>query len=175
MPKFSPNKKLALQMAALAFGMICLVYAMFPLYSLFCKVTGYAGTPKQQIAKSALIGKKEITIRFNADVDAGLNWSFYPVEKQVKIKTGENRVIYYEAVNNSDKEITGVATFNVIPEQVATYFNKIQCFCFDKQTLKPKQKVKMPVYFFIDPKIEQDKHYSNVDTITLSYTFFEAK
>ncbi len=169
------NKKLAINVVIFIIGMVCLTYASFPLYNLFCKVTGYQGTPKKTIQVSNKVGNKNITVTFNADVDNSVGWKFYPEEQKVIVRTGENKLIYFVAVNNSDKESTAVASFNVTPPQIGQYFNKIQCFCFTKQTLKPHEKVRMPVVFFIDPKIEEDKEVSDIDMVTLSYTFFKEK
>ena len=153
-------------------GMFCMAYAAFPLYSLFCKVTGYAGTPKQVDVGSVVKGKKKVNIRFNADVNPNLQWQFKPVQKQVRVQTGENMLAFFEAENMSDKPVSGIATFNVTPDKAATYFSKIQCFCFDEQRLEPGEKVMMPVSFFVDPEIETDPNTKEVSTLTLSYTFF---
>jgi cytochrome c oxidase assembly protein subunit 11 len=169
------NTQLALRVLAIAVGMLCLAYASFPLYNLFCKVTGYNGTPKQASVDSKRVGEREIEVRFNADKEVALEWIFKPVQDHVVVRTGETKIIYYEAENKSNETITGMATFNVIPEKAAPYFNKIQCFCFEEQTLKPGEKVKMPVSFFIDPAIETDINTADIHTVTLSYTFFRAQ
>lgn len=166
------NAQLAFQIAAIVVGMLCLAYASVPLYNLWCKATGYNGTPKQVTNESPTLGTRSITVRFNADRDPNLPWDFYPVQDQVVVKTGETTIVYFEAINHSSLPVTGMATFNITPEKAASYFNKIQCFCFDKQTLQPGQKVKMPVTFFIDPTIEQDKNVQDISVMTLSYTFF---
>jgi cytochrome c oxidase assembly protein subunit 11 len=171
----SKNSVLALRVLAIAVGMLCLAYAAFPLYNLFCKITGYGGTPKQTTEQSEKIGTRTVEVRFNADIDAGLPWEFKPVQAKINVTTGETHVIYYEAENKSDRPITGMAVFNVTPDKAGQYFNKMQCFCFNEQTLQPHEKVKMPVSFFIDPKIEDDKNMRDITSVTLSYTFFEAK
>lgn len=168
------NKKIASAVLMLVAGMFAFAFAAFPLYNLFCKVTGYGGTPKLQARSSTETGKKIITVRFNADVANGLPWHFMSLQKQVEVQTGENKLAFFAAKNNSNEPITGVATFNVTPNEAGQYFNKIQCFCFDKQTLSPGEEVQMPVSFYVDPKIEQDLDVKNIDTITLSYTFFKA-
>lgn len=169
------NTKLALQMLGVVIGMVCFAYAAFPLYSLFCKVTGYNGTPKKAIEASSQVGTREIEVRFNADIEPGLEWDFKPVQQHMTVTTGANQLAYFEAENKSNETITGTAVFNVTPDKAAKYFNKIQCFCFQEQTLKPGQKVKMPVSFFIDTKIEADKNMEDIHAMTLSYTFFKAK
>ena len=168
------NTKLALNMAMLTVGMICLTYAAFPLYNLFCKVTGYGGTPQRvEERQTHVMGEKTMTVRFNADTESKLPWTFKPEQQHITLQTGEEKLAVYSAVNRSDAPITGVATFNVTPEKAAIYFNKIQCFCFEEQTLQPNESVKMPVSFYIDPAIETDPNTKEISTVTLSYTFFE--
>lgn len=169
------NTKTALKIGAIALAMLGLTYASFPLYNLFCKVTGYGGTPQQVDENSQTQGENMLTVRFNADTDPALAWKFKPLQKQVQVKTGENKLIFYEAENVADKAITGMATYNITPERAAYYFSKVQCFCFEQQTLQPHEKVEMPVSFYIDPEIEEDPDTRNIDTVTLSYTFFVAK
>lgn len=169
------NKKLLMSLICGVFGMFMLSFAAFPLYNLFCKITGYGGTPKINSQASNAIGKKEFTVRFNADVEPGFDWEFKPSSKPAEVITGENKLIFYEAKNSSSESLTGVATYNIVPQEAAVYFNKIECFCFQKQTLKPGEKIIMPVSFFIDPDIENDINLKNVKTVTLSYTFFQDK
>jgi cytochrome c oxidase assembly protein subunit 11 len=114
-------------------------------------------------------------VRFNADVNGDIPWSFYPVQRQVRVQIGVPQTIYFRAVNHSSQRVTGTATFNVTPFQVGPYFDKIECFCFTEQTLEPGQSVEMPVRFFVDPSILKDPDGRDFKTITLSYTFFRAK
>lgn len=160
---------------AVIIGMFCLAYASVPLYSLFCKVTGFGGTTQKAATGSTVKGKKEIAVQFDANIEQGLDWVFKPMQREVKVRTGENALIFFYAENKSDEPITGMATFNVTPDKTGIYFNKIQCFCFNQQTLKPHEKVTMPVTFFIDPAIESDPTTEEVTTITLSYSFFKVK
>lgn len=175
MKKKYDNKSLALSMAAIAVGMVMLAYASVPLYRLFCQVTGFGGTI--QIAKNIpkKIIDREIVVSFNADTDPNLPWKFRSDQHQVKIKIGQNKIVSFYAENLSDKPVKGMATFNVVPQAAGIYFNKVQCFCFDEQVLKPKEKIHFPVSFFIDPEITNDKYLKNLKTITLSYTFFKVK
>jgi len=129
----------------------------------------------QGVKASMDSGNKVIKIRFDANIDRNLPWSFKSEQNEVEVKTGENNLVFYTAENNSDKNIIGTAVYNVSPHKAAIYFNKIQCFCFEEQLLKAKQKMLMPVSFFIDPEIENDKNLQDVDTITLSYTFYPVK
>jgi cytochrome c oxidase assembly protein subunit 11 len=157
---------------ALVSLMILLVAFSVPLYNLFCRVTGYGGTTSFSQNISNITLDKDITLQFNADVNDSIDWSF-TAPKDVTFKIGENKLVEYEATNLSNVSSSGTATFNVLPEKVGPYFIKTQCFCFEKQTLEPNQSVKMPVVFYIDPSITDDPGMADIDTITLSYTFFK--
>ena len=153
--------------------MISLVAFSVPIYNLFCKVTGYGGTTSYSSEPSLEIIDRNIKIQFNADVNDSLDWSFTSPKSIQKFKVGENMKVEYSAINQSNKITTGTATFNVLPEKVGPYFIKTQCFCFEKQKLNPKEVVKMPVVFYIDPAIAEDPTMEDIETITLSYTFFK--
>ena len=157
---------------ALVSLMILLVAFSVPLYNLFCRVTGYGGTTSFSENISNITLDKDITLQFNADVNDSIDWSF-TAPQDVTFKIGENKLVEYEATNLSNVPSSGTATFNVLPEKVGPYFIKTQCFCFEKQTLEPNQSVKMPVVFYIDPSITDDPGMADIDTITLSYTFFK--
>ena len=157
---------------ALVSLMILLVAFSVPLYNLFCRVTGYGGTTSFSENISNITLDKDITLQFNADVNDSIDWSF-TAPQDVTFKIGENKLVEYEATNLSNASSSGTATFNVLPEKVGPYFIKTQCFCFEKQTLEPNQSVKMPVVFYIDPSITDDPGMADIDTITLSYTFFK--
>ncbi|AHC39555.1 cytochrome c oxidase assembly protein [Ehrlichia muris] len=160
---------------AIILSMICLAYASVPLYSIFCKVTGYGGTVKTGTLSNSKIGNTIIKVRFNADINKQLSWKFYPELPYVFVKPGEKKLIFYRAENLSDQDISGIAVYNVTPHKAGKYFNKVACFCFSKQTLAPYQKTIMPVLFFIDPAIETDPDTADVKLITLSYVFFKYK
>ena len=162
----------ALLLFALVSLMILLVAFSVPLYNLFCRVTGYGGTTSFSENISNITLDKDITLQFNADVNDSIDWSF-TAPQDVTFKIGENKLVEYEATNLSNVSSSGTATFNVLPEKVGPYFIKTQCFCFEKQTLEPNQSVKMPVVFYIDPSITDDPGMADIDTITLSYTFFK--
>lgn len=153
-------------------GMTGLVAASVPLYRLFCQVTGYGGTTQRADAAPLEIGERVMTVRFNADVSADLLWRFEPVQRQVRVRVGEEKLAHFRARNRADRAVTGRATFNVTPAKAGLYFNKVACFCFDEQRLAAGQQVDMPVSFFIDPAIVEDAELAQVRTITLSYTFF---
>jgi len=158
--------------AAFACGMLGLAYASVPLYQMFCQVTGFGGTTQRAAKASDTVIDKSIVVRFDSNVANGLAWSFEPVQSTVSVKLGENKLAFYTATNTSDKPITGTATFNVAPAAAGIYFNKMECFCFTEQTLKPGETVEMPVSFFVDPDIAKDRSARAIGQITLSYTFY---
>ena len=165
------NTRTALWMALLVAFMVGLAFASVPLYRMFCELTGFDGTPRRaEKAPGAVAG--QIGVRFDANVHPGLPWRFEPEQETVEVAPGAQTKIFYRAQNLTARAITGQAAFNVTPDQVGKYFNKIQCFCFTEQTLKPGQTVDMPVVFFVDPKILKDDDTKDVHEITLSYTFY---
>jgi len=169
------NKNLALNLAALAAGMLMLAYASVPLYRLFCEVTGYGGMTRTATSPAPGALAKSITIAFNAETDPNLPWEFAPEKRLQKVHIGEQSLAFYRAKNLSNKPVTGHAVYNVVPHQAGAYFVKIDCFCFREQTLAAKEKVNMPVSFYIDPAILDDPDLKGIETITLSYTFFAVK
>jgi cytochrome c oxidase assembly protein subunit 11 len=170
--KMSRNARVVLMSAATVAVMVGLTYASVPLYRLFCQVTGFGGTVQRAEAAPKQVLDKSVSIRFDANTSGKLDWTFHPVQSAVKVKFGEQIMAHYEAVNRSNQTLTGSAVFNVSPPQAGAYFNKIQCFCFTEQTLKPGEKVDMPVVFFVDPDMLKDPDAVGVDEITLSYTFY---
>jgi len=172
MAKMSRNARVVLVSTATVVAMVGLTYASVPLYRLFCQVTGFGGTTQRAEAAPQQALDKTISVRFDANTSGKLAWAFHPVQPALKVKFGEQNMAYYEAVNRSDKTLTGSAVFNVTPPQAGAFFNKIQCFCFTEQTLKPGEKIEMPVTFFVDPDMLTDPDAAGVDEITLSYTFY---
>ena len=168
------NAHTGLVLAGVAVGMVGLAFASVPLYSLFCQVTGFGGTTQVAEQAPAAAIERTMIIRFNADVDAKLPWSFQPNQRQLSLRVGEPALATYTARNLSASPMTGVATFNVTPPKAGKYFDKVQCFCFDEQRLEAGQDVEMAVSFFVDPAIMDDRNLDEVKTITLSYTFFRA-
>jgi cytochrome c oxidase assembly protein subunit 11 len=165
------NRAVAIRMALFALAMLGLAFASVPLYRAFCQVTGFGGTTqKAEAAPGAVAG--QIGVRFDANIDPALPWKFEPVQETVRIHPGARTTIYYEATNYTARSTTGQAIFNVTPEIAGKYFSKIECFCFTEQTLKPGETVKMPVIFFVDPKLRDDPDTKHIDEITLSYTFY---
>lgn len=166
------NKFVAFAAVSLVAGMVGMSYAAVPLYKLFCAVTGFGGTTQRADAAPNLILDRDVTVRFNADVGQGLGWKFQPLQRDITLKVGQEALIYYRATNVSDKPLVGMATFNVTPDKTGQYFNKIACFCFTEQRLEPGQSIDMPVSFFVDPRIAEDRNLDDVANIALSYTFF---
>jgi cytochrome c oxidase assembly protein subunit 11 len=171
------NKRVGWAALAIAIGMLGLGYAAVPLYRMFCQATGFGGTTMRSatgIAPGEVIGKI-IDVRFDANVAPALPWTFEPEKKVARVAIGARQMAFFTATNLSDHPITGTAAFNVTPELAGAYFTKIQCFCFTSQTLKPGETVRMPVVYYVDPKILDDKEASKFNEITLSYTFFPDK
>ena len=169
------NARLAWSLAAAVGGMLALAYAASPLYDMFCRATGFGGTPQVAQEGERPVLSRTVNVRFDSNVDANLPWRFTPLEREVKVKLGEERLVHYRVTNVSQRPIVGTSTYNVTPETAGAWFNKLQCFCFTEQLLLPGQSVDMPVVFFVDPEMDKDRRYDNVRTVTLSYTFFEAK
>ena len=170
----SRNGLLALALVCVASGMVGLAYAAVPLYDLFCRVTGYGGTTQVADGPSATILDRDVVIRFDANVH-GLPWTFRPAVPDMRLKVGETGMVVFVAENTSRTPTSGTATYNVTPPVAGAYFNKIACFCFTEQVLQPGERVEMPVQFFVDPAIAEDRNLDMVRTITLSYTFFPLK
>jgi cytochrome c oxidase assembly protein subunit 11 len=166
----------ALLAAGLAVAMAGLAFASVPLYRIFCQVTGFGGTTQVAAAAPtadavARAAGRTIKVRFDGNVN-GVPWSFAPVEGRTETPIGEQRLAFYRATNSGPLAVTGTATFNVSPVAAGKYFVKIQCFCFNEQTLKPGETVDMPVVWYVDPAILDDPDAAKIDEITLSYTFF---
>jgi cytochrome c oxidase assembly protein subunit 11 len=170
------NTRTASRLAIIVVAMIGLTFASVPLYRMFCGATGYAGTTQRATAAPGRSASDAvITVRFNAETATELGWEFRPLQEEVTVHPGEERVIAYRAVNRTNQPVTGTATFNVTPFKAGFYFNKLQCFCFTKQYLAPGESADLSVSFFVDPDILTDPNTRDVDTITLSYTMFRAK
>ncbi|HKT85123.1 MAG TPA: cytochrome c oxidase assembly protein [Novosphingobium sp.] len=168
------NRKTALIALSAALAMLGLGYASVPLYRIFCQATGYGGTTQRADEAQAAAVKDSghaISIRFDANVERGMPWQFKPLQLTDTVSIGARDMALFWAKNDSDQTITGTASFNVEPEQAAKYFNKIQCFCFTEQTLKPGEQVRMPVLYYVDPAFLNDPDNKDVQQITLSYTF----
>lgn len=168
------NRRIAIYCAATVAFMVAGAFASAPLYDLFCRVTGFAGTPLRaaKAPGADATGETLVTVRLNADVAPGMPWKFQPVQREIKVRPGEETLAFYRATNPTARTVVGTASFNVTPEKAGQYFNKIACFCFTEQQLNPGQSVDMPVSFFVDPDLLKDPKTRDVVDITLSYTFF---
>lgn len=166
------NRRIGLTVLGAVVGMIALSFASVPLYSLFCRVTGFGGTTMTAEKAPDHIIDRDLTIRFNTDTDSGLPWDFHSEKKYVKTKVGQQTLVVYKAHNRSRGASGGTAVFNVTPPKAGKYFRKIECFCFQEQILGPGKSVDMPVLFFVDPEFANDPDMEEVTTITLSYTFY---
>jgi cytochrome c oxidase assembly protein subunit 11 len=172
------NQTVALYMLSLAVGTLGASYASVPLYKMFCQATGFGGTTQRA---DSLVGRdlspaedgRVLKITFTADVNDQLPWKFRPTTNDVKVVPGETALAFYRATNPTSKAITGVATYNVHPPKAGLYFQKVQCFCFEEQRLRPGEEIDMPVFFYIDKEILKDPAMEHVNSITLSYTFFK--
>jgi cytochrome c oxidase assembly protein subunit 11 len=150
-----------------------LSWASVPFYSWFCQVTGFGGTTNVAEAGAEEILDRTIKIRFDGSKDRDMPWQFKPVVREMELRIGETGLAFYEAYNPTDRPVAGSASYNVFPYSAGEYFLKIQCFCFEEQVLQPGERVQMPVTFFVDPAIVEDREAQYVHTITLSYTFHE--
>ena len=169
------NTRLAWTMVLIVGGMLGLSYAAVPLYEAFCRATGFGGTPLIAQSDDHPVIARTMVVRFDSNTDPALPWRFEPEQRSVKVHLGEQKLVYFRATNQSDRPIVGTATYNITPEASARWFNKIQCFCFTEQLLKPGQTIGMPVLFFVDPDMDKDRRFDDVHTVTLSYTFYESK
>lgn len=179
-PKQNPqlsarHRRVAFACFAFVGAMVGAAYAAVPLYDLFCRVTGFGGTPRFASSAPAAPIERRIRIRFDANVAPGLPWQFGPETREVEVRVGESALVHYTAANNGRSGTVGTATYNVSPPTAGAYFMKMQCFCFTEQKLASGEKMDMPVAFFIDPEIEKDPEMRGLTTITLSYTFFPVK
>ena len=168
------NAILGSVMVTVIVGMVGMSFAAIPLYRMFCAATGYGGTPNIGPLAAPGSSGQPIRVRFNADTNPGLPWSFAPDQREVALNLGDEQVAFYHAANLSDRAVTGMALYNVTPEKVGKYFHKTACFCFNKQTLSAGQKMEFPVSFWVDPAIRTDPNTADVKVITLSYTFFQS-
>jgi cytochrome c oxidase assembly protein subunit 11 len=153
-------------------AMVGAAYASVPFYNWFCKTTGFGGTPLvAEEAPDQVLGRT-LAIRFDSNVAASLPWKFQPEQNEIKVHIGEVATVHYKVVNEAAREITAQASYNVSPPTIGAYFDKINCFCFTQQTMKPGESREMTVVFYIDPAIVKDHEQDDLNTITLSYTFY---
>ena len=165
------KNKIAFRLLALVFFKLAMSFASVPFYDWFCRVTGFGGVTQTAVDESDKILERNITVRFDGSLDSNIDWEFKPTQRKMTLRIGETGLAFYEAHNPTDKVIAGTASFNVYPYSAGYYFNKIQCFCFEMQVLQPGETVQMPVTFYVDPEIIDDREAKFVNNITLSYTF----
>ncbi len=174
MPNTLQNRRVALIAAAGVCVMVGGAYAAVPFYKAFCQATGFGGTTQRALKAPAHASDKTIIVRFDANVSSALGWTFQPRQTAMTVKIGEQNLAYYDATNIGSHEDTGSAVYNVTPPTAGQFFDKIQCFCFTKHTLKPGESAEFPVTFFVDPAILDDADGRGIKEITLSYTFYPA-
>ena len=148
-------------------------WASVPLYDWFCRVTGYGGATNIAESGSDTILDQTIKVRFDASLERDMPWEFTPVQREMEVRIGETGLAFYEAYNPTNRPVAGSASYNVAPYAAGAFFSKIQCFCFEEQILQPGERVTMPVTFFVDPEIVDDREAKYAKHITLSYTFYE--
>jgi cytochrome c oxidase assembly protein subunit 11 len=156
-------------------AMVGAAYAAVPLYDWFCRTTGFGGTTQVASAGPSHVLDRKLKVRFDANVAGGLPWRFEPEQTSIEVRLGEVVTVAYRVVNESARETTGVASYNVSPPTVGGYFSKINCFCFTDQRLKAGEKRDMTVVFFVDPALAKDSEQDDLDTITLSYTMYPVR
>lgn len=175
MKRMSPEGRTAAMLLGVVLTMGALAWAAVPFYNWFCSVTGFGGTTQVSNAASEEVLDEVVRIRFDANIDENLGWTFRPMQTRMDLKIGENGLAFYEAVNTSDVPLTGTASYNVAPEVAGYYFLKVECFCFTEQTLQPGERIEMPVSFYVDPELVTDPDAGYVRDITLSYTFHKTE
>jgi cytochrome c oxidase assembly protein subunit 11 len=168
------NRALAVLCVLVFSGMVGLAFAAVPFYRAFCQATGFDGTPRR--AERAPTGKalsRTILVRFDANV-RGLPWRFAPVTNEQSVRIGATSMAYFTVKNLGSTPLTGRAAYNISPESAATYFLKLQCFCFNDQTIGPGVEKTFPVVYYVDSKFASDPDTSVLKELTLSYTFYPA-
>ncbi len=177
MTRRAPTRNVGITVAACVVfvaGMVGASFAAVPLYRLFCQVTGYGGTTQRADTAPENVVDRYVTVRFDANVANGLGWSFRPMQREVRVRLGEIGEAKFFAENRTRTASHGTAGFNVAPGPAGIYFNKMECFCFTEQALQPGESMEMPVTFFVDPAMVDSLELANINTITLSYTFYPA-
>lgn len=160
---------------AFAAFMLGAAFAAVPLYTMFCRLTGFDGTPLIRSTAASEVLDRTVTIRFDTNVAPGLTWTFRPETPEIRSRIGETQTLFFRVRNEGRRASTGIATYNVQPDQAGAFFVKMKCFCFDEQTLKAGESMDFPVVFYIDPALAKDGTLTGLDTITLSYTYFASR
>lgn len=164
------NSKIAAIAGGVVLGMLSLAFASKPLYDTFCRVTGFGGTTRVATAGPDRILDREVTIRFDSNV-IDIPLEFRPSKTSLPVRLGEHAIAFYEVTNTSDEPVSAIASYNVTPHKAGPYFTKLECFCFEEQWYQPGETHKLPVIYFVDPQMDEERNMKDVNTITLSYTF----
>ncbi len=171
--KLEPTQRTLVMLVGMVVTMVGLSFASVPLYDWFCRVTGYGGATLEADAGSDVVLDKTVKVRFDASKHSGFPWEFKPMQREMEVRIGETGLAFYEAYNPTDAPIAGSSTYNVFPFTAGGFFVKIDCFCFEEQVLQPGERVEMPVTFYVDPDMVEDRDGQHIKTITLSYTFYQ--
>jgi cytochrome c oxidase assembly protein subunit 11 len=174
-PRFSRDVVIAGTCGLVVALMVGASYAAVPFYNWFCRATGFNGTPQIASTAPAHATNREITVRFDSNISGGLPWKFVPEKDEIRTRIGQVETVYYKVINQSARETTGQAGYNVTPLTAGAYFTKINCFCFTEQTMEPGETREMAVVFYVDPSMLGDSEQATTSTITLSYTFYPVK
>ena len=164
----------ALICAVVVMTMTGAAFAAVPLYQLFCQVTGFGGTTMVADAPSDVVLDQTVLIRFDTNV-RDLPMTFEAEQVSQRVRIGETGIAYFDVTNTSDKPIGATAAYNVVPDRAGPYFQKLQCFCFEGQTIQPGETKQFPVQYFVAPEMATDAESRGVREITLSYTFYPTK
>lgn len=168
------NTRTLLILIVVGFGMLGLGMSSAKIYDTFCKITGYGGTTQQAEENLSEVIDRKVTVKFDSNVADNMPWVFKPQQKEMEVQLGQSGLAYYTVKNESDHPIVGVANFNVTPIKAGPFFVKTDCFCFTEQRVEPGEELPLPVLFFVDAQMDDDKRMDEVKEITLSYTFFES-
>ena len=168
------NLRVGMIAGGAALAMVGAAYAAVPLYYAFCRATGFNGTTQVAKQGAAFKGQRVLTVRFDANVAPGLDWTFEPETSSIELRSGVTATVYFKVHNRTDRELASTAVYNVTPEITGQYFDKISCFCFSEQHLGPRETAELPVVFFLDPALDKDKDMDRVPEVTLSYTLYAA-
>jgi cytochrome c oxidase assembly protein subunit 11 len=169
-PRKSSQNRIALICLATVVLMTGAAFAAVPLYKAFCQATGFGGAIPRAAKAPGRTLDKHVTVYFDTNV-RGLPWTFKALQRSQDVKVGAANVAYFEVANNSDQAITGRAAYSVTPDSAGWHVRKLQCFCFNAETLQPHQTEKWPVIYFIDPKFVSDPNMQGYSDLTLTYTF----
>jgi cytochrome c oxidase assembly protein subunit 11 len=174
-PKPSKNGRTAALCGTLVVAMVGVAYAAVPLYDLFCRTTGFGGTPMVGTSAPATASDRTVSVRFDSNVSPALSWRFVAETHEITARLGEPQTVMFKVTNAGPAPSTGIATFNVTPELIGGYFVKIACFCFTEQTLQPGETLESAVVFYVDPDMAKDANTKDIPAVTLSYTYFPSK